>query len=43
MTSSMVMQLMLRMSQSGWSWQMGSSQEVGDSSTIALAQGNDAA
>ena len=36
-------QLMLRSSQSGWSSRMGSSQEVGDFSTTALAQGNDAA
>ena len=36
-------QLMLRSSQSGWSSRMGSSQEVGDFSTTALVQGNDAA
>ena len=43
MTLCMVTQLMLRSSLSGWSSRMGSSQEVGDSSTTALAQGNDVA
>ena len=42
MTSSVVVQLMLRLSRSGWSQQMGS-QDVGDSSTTALAQSKDAA
>ena len=43
MTSSMDMQQMPRWSQSGWSQQMGSSQGIGDSSTTARAQSDDAA
>ena len=41
--SSMAMQVMLRLTRSGWSQQMGSNQDVGDSFTTTLALGKGAA